>query len=236
MRLVVLSDIHGNDVAFKNCLNYISRVNADHLFFLGDAIGYMPNGTEVIDLLIQHGFRCIMGNHDAMGLGIIEVNEKNEKIYNLNEGVSRLSEKQLKVLANFPLSIEERFDGKLFHMVHGSPRKPLTEYVYQDSDLSQFENMEADVFLVGHTHRPFVRNIGDKVIINVGSIGLPRDIGNLSSLVVIETLPFSVELIRIPFLANKVISEAQGDIHSSVKDCFMRTAETFIGRKVVNNK
>lgn len=233
MKLAVISDVHGNEVALQNCLRYLREREVQKLYFLGDAIGYMPNGAEVIDLLQQYECKCLKGNHEAMVLGTLELDEKRDEVYKLRASADRLSENQISMIETWSQSHEESIDGLNYLMVHGSPANPLTGYLYPDSNLEEIETVAADVIIMGHSHYPFIRKQGDKTVLNVGSVGLPRDVGNLSSLCVIDTKFFSVEHIRIPFSAREVWETAKGDIHRAVWDCFERRADNYIGS--INN-
>jgi putative phosphoesterase len=229
MRLAILSDIHGNDVALRNCLAYISKNEIDEIYFLGDAVGYLPNAPEVIDLIQEFKTKCIMGNHDAMALGLMELDDAKDKIYNIKTSMERLSSKQLKLMASWPESHKISVDGLELLLVHGSPLNPLTGYIYPNSDMGELVNIDADVIIMGHTHYPLYRELGKKIIINAGSVGLPRDVGNLSSMCIIETDPFSIQHVRIPFSENEILGTVKGPVHGDVVDCLARRADVFIG-------
>src|SRR5438128_703172 len=73
-------------------------------------------------------------------------------------------------------------------LAHASPRDPLDEYLPPDKELwaRRLQNVEADVVCVGHTHQPYVLEVGDKLVINPGSVGQPRDGDARASCAVIE--------------------------------------------------
>jgi predicted phosphodiesterase len=112
--------------------------------------------------------------------------------------------------------------------VHGSP-KSVNQYLYPDTKLEEFANIEYDIILMGHTHRPFLRNEYDKTFLNVGSVGLPRDVGNLGCFVVLNTLYHTFDTIRFNFNQKKLI-ENNINIHSKTIACLNRTQENFIGK------
>ena len=68
-------------------------------------------------------------------------------------------------------------DNTRYLLVHATPRDPLDEYALPDVDfwVRRLQNVEADVICVGHTHQPYVLEVGDKLVINPGSVGQPRD-------------------------------------------------------------
>jgi predicted phosphodiesterase len=86
-----------------------------------------------------------------------------------------------------------------FLLVHGTPRDPLDEYAPGDADFwaRRLENVDADVVCVGHTHHPYVLEVGDKLVINPGSVGQPRDGDWRACYAVIED--FKVELKRVDY-------------------------------------
>jgi predicted phosphodiesterase len=68
--------------------------------------------------------------------------------------------------------------GKKILMVHGRPSAPLHGYLHKNDQPSPEETNGFDVIVMGHTHRPFIQQFGRTLVINAGSCGLPRDIGN----------------------------------------------------------
>lgn len=232
MKIAVLSDIHGNIQAFNNCLRFLEGEKVDKIFFLGDAIGYLPHGLEVLDVLISLNIECIMGNHEAMLLGMIAINSENEKVYGLNYYKDHVTSDQLNFIKSWPSSLNVELEHIKFLMVHGSPENHLTGYIYPDSNLSIFEGMSEDFVIVGHTHRPFISNGKGACIINVGSVGLPRDQGNLSGFLLIDTDLNRIEIIRIPFNVSSVYQQkVEGFVtHNSTIECLKRTNISPFGR------
>ena len=86
---------------------------------------------------------------------------------------------------------------------------------------------------MGHTQRPFIKIENNIMFANVGSVGLPRDVGNYSSLAILDTLKSSLEIIRIK-IKNEVITQYMSNItiHSSVKELFGRRMDNLIGKKI----
>src|SRR5262249_57829748 len=109
----------------------------------------------------------------------------------------RLSVDDLPFLAKLPVSCLLTLDKTRFFLVHATPRDPLDEYAPADVEFWQrrLQHVEADVVCVGHTHHPYVLEVGDKLVINPGSIGQPRDGDPRASYAVIEN--FKVELRRV---------------------------------------
>jgi diadenosine tetraphosphatase ApaH/serine/threonine PP2A family protein phosphatase len=202
----VLSDAHGNLEALQAVLTDARAFGAKKIINLGDSVGYGPNPRECIDLLEAACAVNLCGNHDYATLNqpdnfnqaarksIIFVREKLHPDQNGGEPDTLRRWRFLKNL----LPLYEQGD---FEFMHGSPRRPITEYVLP-SDPRYDPFKIDDIFaalghrfaFVGHTHYPGVieehgetfmhpaelRDMtywltGRRAIINVGSVGQPRD-------------------------------------------------------------
>lgn len=194
MRIGILSDAHGNVEAFQAGLRVLSDAQVDLFCFLGDAVGYIPDGG-VVSLLKTSNVLAIRGNHDDM---LIRRNTPAEKdaIYRHGEVFAALDTGEREYLSTLPSHLELRSDGLAALFIHGSPLDPLTGYVYPDSDLSVFNDIEADVVFMGHTHRPFVREYGRKLFVNVGSCGLPRGNDLRGAVCVFDTAERKANIVR----------------------------------------
>jgi diadenosine tetraphosphatase ApaH/serine/threonine PP2A family protein phosphatase len=200
LRRALISDIHGNLEALEAVLADIQTQDVQEVFCLGDVIGYGPNPCECIDLVMEHTRVCILGNHDQGALfdpdGFNIGAEKaifwtREQLENPRDRTA--NEKRWDFLSTLPRT--HRQGDFLF--VHGSPRNPLAEYIFPE-DIYNHRKMERQFQLVekycfqGHTHVPGVFTEGfqfyspedvgheytlgeGKVLVNVGSVGQPRD-------------------------------------------------------------
>jgi diadenosine tetraphosphatase ApaH/serine/threonine PP2A family protein phosphatase len=193
MRYAILGDIHSNLVAFKAVLQDIENKGGfDKIWCLGDVIGYGPEPHACIELLKQFDHICVPGNHDWAAIGRIDTKDFNEDAAFANQWTAeQLTEEDKDYLKSLQLSIIE--DN--FTLAHGSPREPIWEYLL--STRAAKENLEffnTTFCLVGHSHIPLVfehfddrvtlRQLRDKatielgenrLIINPGSVGQPRD-------------------------------------------------------------
>lgn len=216
MKLGVLSDAHGNPLALEVCLEALVARRVDRLVFLGDAVGYLSGDVEVVDRLAEAGAICLMGNHEAMMLGLLPLPDKAESVYRLRRARARLGRARLSQLSALDPKLVETIEGSTLMFVHGSPDDPLAGYLYPETDLSRFAGC-ADTVFVGHTHRPFDRQVGSTRIINVGSCGLPRDVGDTASVCFYETVTGACELLRVPFDVDRVLRQcAEAPPHESV--------------------
>jgi putative phosphoesterase len=236
MKIGVISDIHGNIRALNPCLDFLRGERTDRIIFLGDAIGYMPFGVEVLSRLKAEGIECVKGNHEAMLTGMLPIKEQNKDIYKLSEQKNKLSAELINFIQSWDESICTEADGRKYFFVHGSPDDHLNGYVYPDSDLSLFKNTEWDVVVMGHTHYPFLREEYGKVFVNPGSVGLPRDTGNISSFAVIETAPFTVKHYRMEFDVDQVLREMKKeDIHVATAERLRKNnGKELFGELIIN--
>lgn len=228
MKLCVFSDIHGNGPAFDAALEMIMSENADINIFLGDLCGYYFDQVEILSMLNTiPNFVAILGNHDMIFLEIINGNEDLRQAYAQKYGNSMeyLLERDTFKLVTWLVSIPD------FHVnhdldvaaYHGSPWDILEGYVYPDTLLEDFVKYPFTFFCLGHTHYPMVKEIGNKLIINPGSIGQPRT-GGWPTYAIVD-LPKREVSFREVFYNNEQILNQIDKIDSNnkyLKDVIMR--------------
>ena len=230
MKIGLLSDAHGNPSGLHNCLAFLERQDVEQIFFLGDAIGYLPRWAAVLELLQTMNAFCLRGNHDARLFN-------DHALHDLNDAYQILPEYIQSILSyrpwieSWPSWHSISSGGKKLLFVHGSPVNPMEGYVYPWSTKEDFRAVDADVIFMGHTHRPFIESFEGKVLVNVGSCGLPRDHGALSACAVYDTEDAICEIFRLPFDIEEVIA-ASPNIHRSVEQCLRRTSVNFVGKLI----
>ena len=229
----IVSDIHGNLEAFTAVLAEIDRRGIQHLVCLGDIIGYGPNPAECLDLVMTRARATLMGNHDfAVFYEPYNFNAGAEaacfwtrKQFENDQDKARRAARW-KYLGNLPV----RLRTQDFVAVHASPRRPVNEYIFPDDIytnpgkfVSIFERFEKLCF-VGHTHVPGVFLEGpdfyspdeldykfeltdEKAIINVGSVGQPRDRDPRSSFVVVDEQV--VEFVRVSYDVDTTVKKVE---------------------------
>jgi putative phosphoesterase len=194
MRFGILSDAHGNVEAFELALNILMEAQADAIYFLGDAVGYIPD-KGVVSTLRSSNIRSIKGNHDDM-LVRQSVTMDQDLIYRHRETFAALSTDERDFIMSWPSQMKFSDQCGTILFVHGSPTDPLAGYVYPDSSLSDFSAVSADVVFMGHTHYPFVRRRDGKLFVNVGSCGLPRGDDLRGSACIFDCRERSAKIIR----------------------------------------
>ncbi len=231
MRCAIVSDIHANLEALEAVLEDIRNRGIREIYCLGDLIGYGPNPRECIDLAMRHFKVTIMGNHDQAALfdpegfnssaesAIFWTREQLE-----SRGNPRQNEKRWEFLGELPRRHQE---GE-FLFVHGSPRIPLNEYIFPE-DIYNRRKMERIFQLVdrycfvGHTHVPgiflesgeFIEPADlsggayqlpdQKVVVNVGSVGQPRDGDPRACYVILDDS--AITFCRVPYDVEKTIEK-----------------------------
>lgn len=230
MSIAFFSDIHGNDIAFRACLSVMSDQGVREYYFVGDAVGYLPDEIAVLERLESLGACCQRGNHEAMLLSEDGIDPEKESLYGLLAVKERLkSTSWIEKLTRWPTSVSLTIGDKRFLLVHGSPASELFDYVYPDSDLSVFKDVPYDFVVMGNTHRPFVKKVGDVVFVNLGSIGLPRDSGNLASFGIYELESQQFRIVRVPIDVEKILIQYGGSLHEAISACFKRTPVDAVG-------
>lgn len=210
--IAIVSDIHSNIEALSAVMADAESRGVEAYHCLGDVIGYGPNPIECVDVARQKFEFTLLGNHEeAVLFGAIGFNPKakmavdwtREQFHSDNDGPEVRNERW-QFLGELPLHVD---DGDVQY-VHGSPRDPTREYVFPTDVLNPdklqgiFDHVERAAFN-GHTHAPGVmtedgifrlpQDVGseyklsdEKVIINVGSVGQPRDGDNRASYVLFD--------------------------------------------------
>jgi predicted phosphodiesterase len=227
----ILSDAHGNAEAFELARSLLEREGAETIYFLGDAVGYLP-GTAALEAVDRAGIDCVRGNHEAM---LLEPDRlpADDSAYRLRETASEMPDRLRHVIEGWPptRTIEEPF-GRLL-LLHGSPTDPMFGYVYPDTDLEPFAELpelRGATVVMGNTHRPFVRVAGSTTFVNVGSCGLPRDVGTLGAACILDETTGAARIVRFDISkALRAALERVGPVHDLVHEVIGRTAVDYEG-------
>jgi len=223
MRIGVISDIHGNSIALRQSLKALKeKFSVDDVFFLGDAVGYMPDANEVLEILRKENIKSLMGNHEAMLLGWLPNDPKSDTVYQLERTKQAMKKDHLNFIRGLLPFREVVIEGTKILMVHGSPVNPLNGYVYPDTDISSLRIQGYDFILMGHTHRPFVKQTNTTCYVNVGSCGMPRDVGDLSSLAIIDTERKHAGIYRFTMNVVAMARKYQNHLHPDVEKLWSR--------------
>ena len=180
MRVLLISDIHGNIFGLKTVLKTVGKV--DKIICAGDITGYYPFVNEVIKELKKRQVTTVKGNHDQYLLDGKAPEDKNDTIKQSVQFVKKIiSKNNFDYIQSLPESINLNVDKRKVLVFHGSPWDFLEQRIYPDyQHFDRFKSVNADLVILGHTHYPFTKNIGNLTVINPGSCGQPRDYNLLS--------------------------------------------------------
>lgn len=194
MKIACISDIHSNLAALESVLADIRMARPDMVACLGDVVGYGPRPAECVKLVRKAARICVMGNHDAFVAHNLPLQGVREDVADgILLATNQLDDDQLGWLRGLPLTSSH--SGCTF--VHSSLSQPaFFPYVHDSDDaLAHFEEQNSPVCFHGHSHVPGVWILGpgdpaplfyppavrivlpetSRCLINVGSVGQPRD-------------------------------------------------------------
>lgn len=218
MKVAILSDIHGNLEALEAVSADIEERGVDRVICLGDNIGYGPDPEEVVRHIRSRGYESILGNHEfalfdrrARSWMNFQAEENNIVTQQL------LSEESLTYCCTLPKVLT--FDGGYF--VHGFPPASVFRYLNRQSDdrlAALLATAPFSLLFLGHTHRlqlvrmengaivrqalgqgHLILQVGEKYIINAGSVGQPRDGDNRAKYLLWDRAAATIDVRFVPY-------------------------------------
>ncbi|MCM3691860.1 metallophosphoesterase family protein [Neobacillus niacini] len=184
MKIAFISDIHGNAIALDAVLKDIEQQGIDKIYVLGDICYRGPEPKRSLDLVRSLHTEVIKGNADewvVRGVQEGEVPEKALELMNTERQwiVEQLDSSDIDYLNSLPVQLNVRFEGVEITAFHATPTS-LFDIVLPNADDSEIESsfmqtQEAQVYVYAHIHKPYIRFLNGKVIMNIGSVGLPFD-------------------------------------------------------------
>jgi predicted phosphodiesterase len=216
MNVLLLSDIHANLTALEAVLDDAGSFDA--VWFLGDLVGYGPDPNKCIQRVRSlSNLTALVGNHDMATMGKIEIDTFN---YEARRAIrwtqKKISSKNLDFLRGLPTDVEK--DD--ITLAHGSPRQPVWEYIINTRTAwENFDYLSTLHAFVGHSHLPTVFQTGsddsrvnliipeenqtielkDRMIINPGSVGQPRDRNPKSAYALFDSEQKTIEFRRVEY-------------------------------------
>lgn len=195
MRLAIISDIHGNATAFEAVLADIDKyAAAEAIYCLGDNVGYGPEPEKVMTMIREHRISSVLGNHE------LAINQP-EALSWFNPVARKSLEKTMAFLSPAAKGVIAELPTHLiisgYRFVHGFPPDSPTTYLFEVTPerlVETFNQLEQRLTFIGHTHELMLIDYDgtearteplhqgcirltprNKYIINVGSVGQPRD-------------------------------------------------------------
>lgn len=221
MRIAVVSDIHGNRRAFEAVLDDLRQIAPDLVLHGGDLAANGAHPEDIIDEVQALGWSGVCGNTDEMlwnPQSLDAVAETHPKLAKILETFremipatrERLGDTRLRWLAAMPSS----YADEALTLVHASPgdlwRAPLPEA--SDVEVQNtYSTVETRLLVYGHIHRPYARQVGNRMFANTGSVSLSYDGDPRASYLVIEGQSISIRRVEYD-----IDSEANELLHSGL--------------------
>jgi diadenosine tetraphosphatase ApaH/serine/threonine PP2A family protein phosphatase len=225
MRLAFISDIHANLEALEAVLADIDGRDVDDIYCLGDVVGYGANPNECADIISRRCKSVLLGNHDAVATGLLTTQHFNVHARIAIEWTAEtLTPENKKFLAAQPLVKTT----DTLTMVHATPYQPGMWYYITSLEEAyfNFQSFDTNICLVGHTHIPMIIALDDeeiyvhqeknivfkdrenlRLLINIGSVGQPRDRNPKCSYGILDTEEGRISLYRVPYDIAKTQSK-----------------------------
>ncbi len=239
MKIVIISDIHGN----FDALSALPEAY-DELWVLGDLVNYGPEPAAVIDFVRSKAAVAICGNHDY-SIGFSQDPRCSARFREMAEATRRYTDSVLSVgqkhfLRHLPLFVETKREKTRFYICHAVPSDPLYSYCPAGSPLwlTEVEHADADIVLVGHTHVPSVQSFGSLLVVNPGSLGQPKTGSPQARYAIWED--GRIELKSYSYPVEAAVAKLQAlPIQDKLRDelsAILRTGEVHPAQTVQDNK
>ncbi len=222
LRVCLISDIHGNLQALESVVKAVD--DCDEWWCAGDIVGYGPYPNECVVIARDLGTKCVAGNHDLASIGKIGLKDFNDIARFACEWTSaRLTAESKDYLRSLPLIREIRNETGLYH---GSFRDPIWEYIMDPYQaVRNFHDCDFPISYIGHSHVPMVFalrddgelwatipddgfqltfEVGTRYIVNVGSVGQPRDGDPRACFVIYDMESRTIKFNRVEYSIEKV--------------------------------
>ncbi len=220
MKYAIISDIHGNLESLQTALSLIS--SDESILCLGDIVGYGPNPNECVQLVRERASDVVLGNHDVAAIDNFGVEYFNPAARRAIEWTQRVIDRDLVAWLN-GLGYEIRHPN--FLLVHGAPVHYFEYILDKRHARAAFDRTDAQIVFIGHTHiaeywsidaagnidHAHMQHGGDlqldparRYIIDVGSVGQPRDLNPQPSFVRYDDEARSVQWVRYDYAVADV--------------------------------
>lgn len=217
MKIALIGDVHANLHALEAVLEHAHKRDVEAIWNVGDLVGYGAFPDAVVRRLQQEGAVNVIGNYDLKVLGYPDHKKKwrqkkpREKRTSVRWAYNNLSRKSRKHLGRFPRDVRTRMKKHSILLTHASPAA-IDESLRPGTSSRRLRKLarkaKADLVVVGHSHRPFVRQEKGVRFINTGSVGRPID-GDPRASYAILTLKkkhFKVKHYRLNYSVKKAVA------------------------------
>ncbi len=183
-RIALIGDVHANLPALEAVLAHARQHGAGAIWDVGDVVGYGPFPDASIRRLQEENVISIVGNYDLKVLAFESKKKawrrkkRPEKFLAFQWAYANLSEGSRRYLRSLPQKRTIDIAGRRIMLAHGSPasiEEHLTPVTSQERLDALAKMIDADMLVCGHSHRPFIRQAGETLFVNTGSVGRPDD-------------------------------------------------------------
>ncbi len=209
MKILIVSDIHGNFHALDAVMK---KVPHHVLICCGDLVVDYPYPHECIRTVKSVCTHICRGNNDD----VVAQNKKSsdylsERYANYAAAIDRATEltqrairdEDRQYLAGLPRECRFTMNGISFYMNHTGPGLVLNHYLDLNVPASElhrhYENIRANVMVTGHTHIPYIKHVKNRILVNPGSVGEPRDGDPRASYATFDTVNGRIALGRLAY-------------------------------------
>jgi predicted phosphodiesterase len=215
MRYGLLADVHGNLDALRAVLRALERHGVDRYLVAGDLVGYGPYPNECVAAVAELPATCVAGNHDLIALGVLSDRRCIELARrSLAWTQEVLGDDERAFLATLPRTAPAPGGVVMAHGSLDDPQEYTTTSGQALAQLARIEEGDADVLVLGHTHRPlaFGRRsgrlrtngglalpAGEAVLLNPGAVGQSRELRVRARFAVLDVDPREVRFFAIPY-------------------------------------
>ena len=216
MKIAFISDIHGNAIALNAVLKDIEKNGVDKIYVLGDICYRGVEPKRSLELVRQLDTDVIKGNADewvVRGVEKGEVPKHALEIMNKERDwtLAQLDADCIEYLRNLPTELKMDIGNLKVHAFHATPNSLFNVVLPDESDemlQNKLMEQDADIYLYAHIHKPFIRYINGKCIMNIGSVGLPFDGLKKSSygLLEIKEDGWQTSIVRVNYEISQVIT------------------------------
>lgn len=224
--IAILSDIHANLEALESVVKDLQNRTVDRVICLGDMIGYGPDPDQVLNLIRQEGYECVLGNHEA---GVVEPKYQDWLNFQAKENnietQKLLSESNLQYCRELPVNIVT--EDCCF--VHGFPPDSFLTYLKNCTDkviVKRLTHGKQKLYFTGHTHTLWLmyQREGEvmrrklacgkvaldpdmKYLVNCGSVGQPRDGNRKAKYLLFDPDEWLLEVVCLDYDVKKTIDK-----------------------------
>lgn len=213
MKIAIISDIHSNLYALMSVLNDIDTEDVSTIICLGDLVGYGCHPNETIALIKSRKILTLKGNYDASVVDNDYTYIRNTTInsFSLPWTNEELRNSNRIFLDSLPSNLVLEFEDKKIRFVHGSPYK-INEYLTEDNpNLDDImRDLKEDILVCAHTHIPYAKEFNNKLLINDGSVGKPKNGSPNSTYAILELYkdaPSRVYFKSVPYEVHKIVKD-----------------------------